>query len=138
MGMYGMTGREKGTDYRSWGEAQLARFFESSGVSYFYEHPLALVEGGKTRLWYPDFRLADNGILVEYCGMVGKPDYDAGVEKKRAAYRENGYAALMLTPDYFRGNWPQKLRGEIEGTLQGRLDSFRGLRSHGYDGRRRQ
>ena len=126
-----MPGSDESETFRSWGEAQLARFFESSGVPYFYESPLAVVDYGKTRLWYPDFRLAEQGVLVEYCGMIGQPDYAAGVEKKKAVYGKNGYPALMLTPDYFHGNWPKKLSDEIELTLKERLEGFRKRRYGG-------
>ena len=120
---------ERGTgNYRSWGESQIALMLENQRIPYFHEYPVGVVDGGKTRLWYPDFRLADYGVLVEYCGMAGKPDYDAGMEKKKLVYRENGMPALMLKPDYFRGNWPKRLLDEVEKTLQGRLDSYRKLR----------
>jgi len=43
--------------YRSRGEEQIARFLERNGIAYQYEYPLAVIDQGKTRIYYPDFRL---------------------------------------------------------------------------------
>jgi len=41
--------------YKSWGEEQIARLLDRYGTSYQYEYPVAVVDRGKTRIWYPDF-----------------------------------------------------------------------------------
>lgn len=111
--------------YKSMGEAQVARLFDRVGVKYLYEHPLAVVDDGKVRLWYPDFQLPGYGILIEYCGVKGNSDYDAGMRKKQAVYERNGLIALILTHDDFAGNWPERILGRIEKILAERLAEFR-------------
>ena len=115
----------KDTKFKSWGETQIARLLERNRIRYFYEHPLAVIDGGKTRIWYPDFQLPDYGILIEYFGRENDPDYESGMRKKKAVYQANSLAALLLTPVAFKGNWPAKILGQIEDLLAKRLDSFR-------------
>jgi hypothetical protein len=110
--------------FRSWGETQIGRMLDHYAIPYFYEHPVAVIDCGKTRIWYPDFQLRDYGILIEYCGLLLDPHYAAGMARKEAVYRENGLAALMLTPDVFRGDWPGKILDRIEGVVSDRLIAF--------------
>jgi hypothetical protein len=39
--------------FRSWGETQIARCLNRYGIRYLYEHPLAVVDEGKTKIWHP-------------------------------------------------------------------------------------
>jgi len=52
---------EEGARYcfKSRGEVQIARFLDRNKLTYRYEHPLAVLDKGKTRIWYPDFLLPD-------------------------------------------------------------------------------
>ncbi len=115
--------------FRSWGETQIARCLERFRIPYLYEHPLAVIDRGKTRIWYPDFQLRGYGVLIEYCGRDGDADYTAGMARKQAVYEDNGLTALMLTPDDLRGNWPGRILGRIEGVLADRVRAFQGARS---------
>ena len=110
--------------YGSWGEEQIARCLDRYGVPFLYEHPLAVVDHGLTRIWYPDFQLRGDGMLIEYCGMPEKPGYAAGMARKAAVYRDNGFTAMMLTPDDLRGDWPGRILGRIEEVLADRVQSF--------------
>ena len=110
--------------FRSRGETQIARCLDRYGLAYLYEHPLAVVDQGKTKIWYPDFQLAGYGMLIEYFGRPDDPHYAAGMAKKKTVYDANGLSALMLKPDDLRGDWPGRLLGEIENALQHRLDTF--------------
>lgn len=114
---------------RSWGETQIARLLDRNGLPYLYEHPLAVIDDGKTRVWYPDFQLRGFGLLIEYCGRPDDPDYAAGMARKKAVYRANGLTAMMITPDQFEGDWPSRLLGSIEAVLADRLERFRESRS---------
>lgn len=38
---------------RSQGEVQIARLLASRGIRYLYEQPLAVLDEGKLRVWYP-------------------------------------------------------------------------------------
>lgn len=118
--------------YRSWGELQIARMLARHGLSFQYEQPVAIVEHGRTRLWYPDFQLRGHGILLEYCGRPHDPDYAAGIERKQAVYAANGLTALMFTPDLFQGPWPTMILDQIEDVLVSRLDRFRAARHRAY------
>jgi len=111
--------------FKSEGEIQVARLLDRSGISYLYEHPLAVVDRGKVRIWYPDFQLVGYGILIEYCGRTGDPAYTAGVVRKQAVYKANGLTGIMLTPESLRGDWPGQILGEIEEVLTERLYRFR-------------
>ena len=115
--------------FRSKGEEQIARVLDQAGVPYLYEHPLAVVDDGKVRLWYPDFQLPDYGILIEYFGRLDDPDYLAGTRKKQAVYEANGLAAVLLTPVAFQEDWPGSLLDEIEMVLVERLSRFQAARS---------
>jgi hypothetical protein len=107
--------------FRSWGETQIARMLNRYGVPYLYEHPVAVLDNGKTRIWYPDFQLCGQGILIEYCGRCDDPDYAEGIARKKSVYAENDLTALMFTPDLFRGDWPETVIGEIQSVHKQRL-----------------
>jgi len=96
-----------------------------NGIPYFYEHPLAVVDDGKTRLWYVDFQLPSYGIIIEYFGRNNDSDYAEGMRKKQAVYQANGLDALLLTRDSLRGEWPARILGQIEDVLETRLNRFR-------------
>jgi len=112
--------------YKSWGEDQIARLLDKNQIAYQYEYPLAVIDRGKTRLNYPDFRLKDFGIIIEYFGVNGDSGYDERAKHKREVYKQAGIDGLYLTRDSLRGDWPKKILGEIEDILKGRLDKFYG------------
>ena len=125
-----MTARSSGRraaseSLRSWGETQLSRLLKRSGIEYFYEQPLAVLDDGKVRIWYPDFQLPRYGIVIEYFGMTGDHAYAERMKKKQAVYEANSLAVLLLTADVFRGNWPQRVLSQIEEILVKRLEEFR-------------
>jgi len=112
--------------YKSWGEDQIARLLDKNQIAYQYEYPLAVIDRGKTRLNYPDFRLKDFGIIIEYFGVNGDSGYDERAKHKREVYKQAGIDGLYLTRDSLRGDWPEKILGEIEDILKSRLDKFYG------------
>lgn len=108
--------------FRSYGEEQIARCLGRHGIEYYYEYPLAIVEGGKVRIYYPDFTLPEYGLIVEYFGVSGDPDYDRRTRHKLEAYRSAGIDGVFLFPDAFEGDWPSRILNKIEGTLVERLE----------------
>lgn len=116
-------------NFRSWGESQIGRMLDRHGIPFQHEHPLAVVEVGRTRIWYPDFQLPGYGIIIEYFGRVHDPSYAEGMTRKQAVYQENGVSALTYTPDIFRGNWPDRILGDIEGVLSGRMKTFQEIKT---------
>jgi hypothetical protein len=119
--------------YRSKAEAQIARLLDREGIAPRYEHPLAVVDREKTRIWYPDFYLPEYGMIVEYFGMNGDPGYSKRAKHKTEVYRKTGIEGVFLTEESFRGDWPGRILGQIEGILQGRLNRF--YRTRGKPGR---
>jgi hypothetical protein len=110
--------------YKSWGEEQIARLLERNNITFQYEYPLAVIDRDKIRLNYPDFRLPDYGIIIEYFGVNGEQSYDEKMQHKINLYKQAGIGGLFLTRDSLRGNWPEKILGGIEGILKSRLERF--------------
>ena len=110
--------------YKSKGEEQIARLFDREGFSYNYEQAMAVVDRGKTKIWYPDFWLRDFGMIIEYFGINGKRSYDEQARHKMDVYKQNGIEGLFLTEASFKGDWPGRIVGQIEDVLKGRLQRF--------------
>jgi hypothetical protein len=115
----------KVTEFKSWGEEQIGRMLQRNGIRYQYEYPLAVIDNGKQRLYYPDFRLPDQGLIIEYFGVNGKKAYDEQTHHKIEVYRQAGIEGLYLTRDSLRGNWPGNILGQIDAVLERRLAQFR-------------
>ena len=115
----------KVTKFKSWGEAQIGRLLQRNGIRYQYEYPLAVIDHGKQRLYYPDFRLPDQGLIIEYFGVNGKQAYDEQTRHKIEVYRQAGIEGLYLTRDSLRGEWPGAILGRIESILSDRLERYR-------------
>jgi hypothetical protein len=116
--------QETKSDYKSKAEVQIARLLDREGIAYRYEHPLAIVDRGKTRIWYPDFYLPEYGMIVEYFGMNDDPGYRKRTEHKMEVYRQSGIEGVFLTEEPLRGDWPGRILGRIEGILEERIDRF--------------
>jgi hypothetical protein len=110
--------------YKSWGEEQIARLLDLNRMDYRYEHLVAVIDRGQTRIWYPVFWLPQYGMIIEYFGMVGDAGCDQRAGHKIKVYHQTGIDGLFLTRDSLRGDWPARILGEIEGILQARLDLF--------------
>lgn len=110
--------------FKSWGETQIARLLERNRIKYIYEQPTAVVDQGKTKIWYPDFTLSDYGMIIEYFGVNGKTEYDNQARHKTQVYRTNGIEGLFLKSDCFKGDWPSRIIGNIETLLQTRLHRY--------------
>ena len=110
--------------YKSWGEEQIARLLDRNRIAYQYEYPVAVVDQGKTRIYYPDLRLPEYGLIIEYFGVNGNPDYDERRRHKTEVYKKAGIEGLFLTRDSLRGDWPDRTVGQIEDILKKRLDRF--------------
>ena len=106
------------------GEKQIARMLKRYGVRYCYEHPVAVIDRSKVRVWYPDFWLPDFGIAIEYVGRTTNEDYNGGVEHKRAVYQAMGIPCVYVDVSSLKGAWPKRILGQIHETLQERLNLF--------------
>jgi hypothetical protein len=116
--------------YKSWGEEQIARLLDRNGITFQYEYPTAVVDRGKVRIYYPDFRLSGYGMIIEYFGVNGDSGYDQQKKHKIEIYKKAGIDGLFLTRDSLRGDWPSKIMGQIEGILKSRVDEFYNRQCH--------
>jgi hypothetical protein len=110
--------------FGSAGEKQIARALAGYGVRFLYEHPVAVVDRGRIRLWYPDFLLPDYSITLEYLGMEHHNDYTPGAERRKAVFEEAGIPYLTVQKSDLHGPWPQRLLERIHGVLEERLERF--------------
>lgn len=112
------------TGYKSKAEIQIARLLDREGIAYQYEYPLAVIDRGQVRIWYPDFRLSEYGMIIEYFGMNGDAGYRKRSEHKMEVYQKNGIEGVFLTEESFRGDWPTRIVAQIENVLEMRLGRF--------------
>jgi hypothetical protein len=106
------------------GEKQIARMLQRYGVRYCYEHPVAVIDRDKVRVWYPDFWLPDFGVAIEYVGRTTNDDYNRGVERKQAVYEATGIPCVFVDARSLEGAWPKRILSEIRETLLIRLHRF--------------
>ena len=114
--------------YKSRGGVAVARCLDQYGIPYLYEHPVAVIDQGKTRIWYPDFQLRGHGILIEYGGRLDDPDYATGWERKKRVYAANGLSAIMLRRQDLSLGWSDRLFERIEQLLMSRVQAMRTAR----------
>ena len=107
--------------FKSKGEREIARFLEEEQIAYQYEYPLAVVDRGKTRIWYPDFKLPEYGMIMEYFGMNGDSSYNEQMAHKMKVYQDAGIDGIYLTELSLRGPWQEMVIERIEQTLEGKL-----------------
>lgn len=110
--------------YGSSGERQIARALAGHGVRFLYEHPVAVVDRGKVRVWYPDLWLPDYCIAMEYVGIKDDADYSRRTAHRKAIFEEAGIPYLMIAKSDLHGNWPKRILADIHATLVERLDRF--------------
>ena len=123
----GLSGREEVEQHGSAGEKQLARMLEHYQVRFFNEHPVAVLDRGKVRVWYCDFWLPDYSVAIEYAGVTGNRDYDAGIAHKKAVYDASGVPCLFVHAHDLHGHWPKRLMKNIHHLLTERLATFDSL-----------
>lgn len=111
--------------YKSQGEYRIGNFLEREKIPFQYEYPLAVVDRGQTRLWYPDFSLPDYHTLIEYFGMIGDATYNKQMAHKLSVYQEAGLDVISLVEATLRGDWQGVILERIEQNLEGRLRKIR-------------
>ena len=117
-------------EYKSRAEVQIARFLDRYDIAYKYEWPIAVVDHGQTKIWYPDYSLPQYGMIIEYFGLNNDPSYKRRTEHKMRVYRQNGIDGVFLNEASFKGDWPTRILGQIEDVLEKRIDRFRRCRRH--------
>ena len=109
--------------YKSAGERRIANFLEEKNIAFTYEKPLAVIDKGQTKIFYPDYTLHDFNTIIEYFGINGNPDYVARTNRKIDIYHKNHVPFIPVYPQDFAGNW----QGNILGSLQSRIEYQHGL-----------
>jgi hypothetical protein len=110
--------------YKSWGEHRVAGLLDRYGLPFIYEKPTAVVDSGQVRIWYPDFTLR-HGLLIEYFGIIGDPQYDLRTQHKLRVYGQNQFDVLPVYRNDLGRGWDDNLLGRIDRTLENRLTSYR-------------
>lgn len=110
--------------YKSRAEYSIANVLDRYSVPFVYERPTAVVDDGKTKIWYPDFTLS-YGPIIEYFGIVGNSDYDARTQHKLDVYGQNYFDVIDLYPTDMTAGWDQQLLYRIDQSLEGRLRGYR-------------
>ena len=110
-------------EYKSAGERRIAEFLTRKDIAFTYEKPLAVVNEGQVRIFYPDYTLHDFGTIIEYFGINGNTDYIARTNRKIDIYQKNHIPFIPVYPQDFAGNW----QGYILNTLRDQSISRIGL-----------
>ena len=110
--------------YKSRGEARIAEFLSDYDIAFQYEHPLAIMDRNQLRIWYPDFRLPEYGMIIEYFGVNGNNSYNEQIAHKIQAYSQAGVDGIYLLESSLRGNWQEGVLSRIEQSLEGKLRSI--------------
>ena len=113
----------RGEYVKSFGEKLIANFLFEHGIPYTYE---------RNHWWSginyrPDFTIptGDNsGIIIEYFGLLGDPDYDELTENKRLYWQEKpGWQLVELYPQDIATDGSRPMQGTIrEAVLAANLD----------------
>lgn len=93
----------KGDNVKSYGEKRIANFLFEHEISYKYEQTFRW----NTRTYRPDFtvfsdgsRLERKGVIIEYFGLAGNPDYDKEIEDKRNYWKTKpAWSFLEVYPE---------------------------------------
>ncbi|MFA6186362.1 MAG: hypothetical protein WC770_04000 [Phycisphaerae bacterium] len=118
--------------YKSKGEERIADFLEDRNIAFQYEYPLAIKDRDQVRIWYPDFRLPEYGMIIEYFGMNGNTAYNEQIAHKIFTYKEAGVDGIYLLESSLSGNWQEQIVDRIEQSLEGKLRKIASHRSGCY------
>jgi len=107
--------------YKSKGEQVIAEFLEAINLPYSYEQGVLIKDRGYQRIWYPDFKLTDYSIYLEYFGRDKDPHYDAGIRYKLATYQENNIDIIPIYSETLKADFGSYLLDEIYISLHSKL-----------------
>jgi hypothetical protein len=122
----------KYSSFKSRGEREIGKFLDRQSIAYQYEYPLAIKDRDQVRIWYPDFRLPEYGMIIEYFGMNGNAAYNEQIAHKIFTYKEAGVDGIYLLESSLSGNWQEQIIGRIEQSLEGKLHKIASHRSSCY------
>lgn len=104
-------------DYvKSFGEKVIANFLFEHDIEYKYERNFWWNDSN----YRPDFTIGDKrGIIIEYFGRKGDPDYDVQSEEKRNYWRNKpNWRLLEFVPDNLTSNGVESFRSLLKQKLE--------------------
>ncbi len=109
----------RGEYLKSFGEKVIANFLFEHGIKYKYERNFSW-SGINYR---PDFTIstgADQGIIIEYFGLKGDPDYDKMSAEKRLYWKgkKPNWYLLELSPSDFKSSGEEGFRASLKQSLE--------------------
>ena len=104
-------------------EYQIAGLFEKYKIPFIYEKPTAVIDSGKTKIWFPDFTLP-YGIVIEYFGVGKNKDYENRTHHKLKIYKENQIPVISLYPKDITRYWKLALLSKILRKLKKQHDEL--------------
>lgn len=110
--------------YKSKTEQKIARFLDDCDIQYRYEQGVLVLDGGKPKIWHPDFYLPEFAAYIEYYGLAGDKDYDKGIERKTRVYSSMGIDVIPIFPDMICDHWRQYLIGQLAAITQKRQNAL--------------
>jgi len=126
-------------NYKSSGERKIAAFLDRAGIKFEYEAAVAIRERGYQRIWYPDFKLPEYNLFIEYLGVEQSPQYDQKSNYRLNTYQSNGIEVLALYPKDLNSGYEQKVLKTIQnnlyqkiGRVENRLHTYGHNRNPGY------
>ena len=110
---------EPSQKYKSAGERRIAEFLNQNDIRFSYEKPLAVIEQGLTKIFYPDFSLHDFSTIIEYFGISNNQDYAARSKRKMNIYAKNHIPVIQIYPhDFERYYWQVKISDFLSWKLE--------------------
>ena len=129
---YRSAGVDRYAQFKSRGEREIGKFLDGQSIAYQYEYPLAIKDRDQVRIWYPDFRLPEYSMIIEYFGMNGDAAYNEQIAHKILTYKEAGIDGIYLLESSLLGNWQEQIIGRIEQSLESKLQKIASHRSGNY------
>lgn len=113
----------KGINYQSKGEFEIAKFLDEMNIEFEYEFPIAVIDEGKVKVWYPDFYLKEYQVVIEYFGMYEHNEsYRENAEHKKKVFQNCG---IQYVPMYkFNKNWKEYVLKNILSYLEIKTDNM--------------
>ena len=97
----------RGEYVKSYGEKVIANFFFEHDIPYYYEqHHWVSGRNYRPDFTVPKYGAMSQGVVVEYFGLEGDPDYDELSARKRAYWesKSDRWAFIELGPSDWGGN----------------------------------
>lgn len=108
-------------DYKSEGERVIAQVLDSMKIRYEHEAGVLINNRNYQRIWYPDFKLSDYSIYLEYFGITRNPNYDSQTRHKLDIYTQNGIDVIPVYPETLQTDFDRYLLDEIYTSIHSRL-----------------